>query len=208
MSLEKLARRALSCTSAIDVLVAALRKHSAPQNAMSEEERKTALAVSHKLMNCLSLAITHSAAMASRAAISCMQIRRKATLDNCTSVQLSEPVKEWLMLQPFLQDANPTLFGNVVAELQRETSVDMAEFKKGVALLTKPYQYSGQNKSKQTQPRKRSYGQSFDQRSPSQGYNQGNRGRSSGRGSRGSKRGRQPFPAHNTGGSRQESRRH
>ena len=41
-----------------------------------------------------------------------------------------------------------TSFGNVMEQLEKETRVDMAEFKKGVAVLTKLYQLPGQSKPK------------------------------------------------------------
>ena len=190
--------------SSIDVLVAGLRKQSDNWDNLPEEEKLTSKALSGKLISCLSLGISHAAMLSTRASAACMQVRRKAALDACTQNTISEPVKEWLMVQP-LNQSPASLFGKAIPALQKELSVDMSELRKGMAMLAKPVQQpnTSASRGRQTPPKKRQYSQAFENQPNNYRPNRG-RGNSRGRPSR---RGRQQFPPSNSGGPRGDQRR-
>ena len=137
VALEKMLRRTAATVSSIDVLVAGLRKHSADWEGMSEEQRSEASGVTARLTGCLTLAISHAAALSVRASASCMQTRRKAALDNIRSREIPDPLREWLLCQP-LPTEKSSLFGPVVPTLLKELAVDVNELRKGIAFIAKP----------------------------------------------------------------------
>ena len=137
VALERMIRRYVATLSSIDVLVAGLRQHSANWESMSEEQRNEASAVSARLTGCLTLAISHSAAIGVRAAATCTQTRRKAVLDNARTREIPEQMREWLLCQPLPQQKS-YLFGPAVSTLLKELSVDVEELRKNMALMARP----------------------------------------------------------------------
>ena len=137
VAMERMIRRVVATISSIDVLVAGLRQHSTDWEGMSEEQRAEASSVTARLTSCLTMAISHAAAISVRASATCVQTRRKAALESARKRDIPEPMREWLLCQP-LPSEKGFLFGPAVPTLINELAVDVHELRKGMALMTKP----------------------------------------------------------------------
>ena len=90
----------MATISSVDLFVAAVRHQAAAMAQVPDSEKSAALAVTAKLTNSLTMAITHAASFAVRGVASCVKVRRGATVALAKKVDMSKPTKEWLMCQP------------------------------------------------------------------------------------------------------------
>ena len=196
-ALEKMMRRVVATISSVDILVAGLRKHTLDMVSMDAEQRAAGAAVSDKLTGCLTLAISHAAALSVRATASCVMARRRSALLCPSKLVLSDTLKEWLMCQPLNQPKHASgLFGPVVLTLMKEVTPDLSEFRKGISFLARP---PARGDQQQRGGRKRSFNQAFapaqdSSPSPDQGRGRGRGKRSRGRFRRQFRGGKKGFP--------------